>query len=351
MAIAILLFVTFLFSFFAPEQPAYDVLLVVDVVLLVFGLLIIIIRKNLLPYLFRRLGETVVTLFLIVTFVFILLRVMPGGPFDRDKQLPPEVMANIAAKYHLDKPPLMQYMLYLKGVVAGDFGESYKYLGRNVSDIIADSFPASLKLGIYALMISCLIGIPLGIFAAARHNTAWDTGAMMFAMFGVTLPSFLVSAIFILIFAYTLQILPPGLWEGPSYYILPVVTLGIRPAAIIARLTRASALEIIQSDFIRTAYAKGLSQKVVLFKHVLKNSLLPVLTYMGPLTADTVTGAFIIEHIFSIPGLGKHFIASVQNRDYPLVMGLALLYSIILVASNLIVDLFFSIIDPRIRLT
>jgi oligopeptide transport system permease protein len=318
--------------------------------LLFGGFAYTVVKLHLLPYLFKRIFEAGITLFVIVTIVFALLRLMPGGPFDTEKALPPEVMANLAAKYKLDAPLAEQYTNYLNKLVHGDLGESYKYIGRPVSTIIGDTFPISLQLGIYALILSYLIGIPLGVIAASKHNSWVDTSTMFVAMSGVTLPSFLVAAILILIFSFQLQILPPALWEGPIYYILPVITLGIRPAAIIARLTRSSVLDVIRADFVRTAYAKGLSQKMILFKHVLKNSLIPVLTYSGPLIADIISGAFIIEMIFAVPGMGRHLILSVTNRDYPLVLGMALLYSVILVVCNLLVDLCYAVVDPRIKL-
>lgn len=329
---------------------AFEVLMWTTIATVCAGLLFVIVKKHLLPYVFRRLGEAGFTLFFILTTVFILLRAIPGGPFDADKKLPPEVIANLEKKYGMNDTLWAQYYKHMKGVLTGDLGESYKYVSRPVAGIIKDSFPVSLKLGIYSLIVAYLIGIPLGVFAASKHNTKWDTISMFFAMGGVTLPSFLIAALLILFFSFKLELLPPGLWEGPEYYILPVITLGLRPAAMIARLTRSSALDVIKNDFIRTAYAKGLGYQVVLFKHVLRNSLIPVLTYSGPLIADVLTGAFIVEHIFAIPGMGKHFVMSVQNRDYPLVMGLAMVYSIVLVASNLLVDVFYSVADPRIRL-
>lgn len=315
------------------------------------GFIVLIIKQHLLPFLLKRFFEAGVTLFVIVTLVFLLLRLMPGGPFDSERALPPEVMANIAAKYKLDAPLFEQYTHYLGNLVQGDLGESYKYIGRPVSAIISDTFPVSLQLGVYALILSYLIGVPLGVIAASRHNTWVDSGSMFLAMGGVSLPSFLVASLFILIFSFQLQILPPALWEGPLYYILPVVTLGIRPAAVIARLTRSSVLDVIQSDFVRTAKAKGLAERVVLFKHVLRNSLIPVLTYSGPLIADIISGAFIIEIIFAVPGMGRHLILSVTNRDYPLVLGVALLFSVILVVSNLLVDIFYAVVDPRIKMS
>ena len=349
-ALGLLLATGLVMSFVGVGGVASTILWSVVGSLLLAGLVFLVVKQHLLPYLLKRVMEAGVTLLVIVTLVFLLLRLMPGGPFDSERALPAEVMANIAAKYKLDAPITEQYTHYLSGVLRGDLGESYKYLGRPVSSIIGDTFPVSLQLGVYALILSYLIGIPLGVVAASKHNTWVDTGAMFMAMGGVTLPSFLVASLFILIFAFQLQILPPALWEGPLYYILPVVTLGIRPAAIIARLTRSSVLDVIRSDFVRTARAKGLAERVVLFKHVLRNSLIPVLTYSGPLIADIISGAFIIEIIFAVPGMGRHLIMSVTNRDYPLVLGVALLFSVILVISNLLVDIFYAIVDPRIKL-
>ncbi|MCB0422792.1 MAG: ABC transporter permease [Bdellovibrionales bacterium] len=309
------------------------------------------LHQRLLLYVFKRIVEAVFVLLVIASLTFLLLRIVPGGPFDQEKALPAEVMANIEAKYQLDRPIYEQFFSYIGGLLRGDLGESYKYLGRNVTDIVLDTFPISFKLGIFALILAYLIGIPLGVLAAAHHNSKWDVIAMLAAISGVALPSFLVAPILILIFAIYLHWLPAALWNGPSYYILPVITLGVRPAAIIARLTRASVLDVIGSDYIRTARAKGLGQGVVLFKHVLKNSLIPVLTFSGPLVAGVLSGSFIIEVIFAVPGMGKHLISSVTNRDYPLILGVTLVFSALLVLANLIVDLLYSYFDPRIQLT
>jgi len=280
-----------------------------------------------------------------------LLRFLPGGPFDTEKALPPEVKANIEAKYNLNAPIMTQYKNYMFGLMQGDLGQSYKYIGRTVTDMIAESAPTTFKLGFYALLVAFFVGIPLGVIAAARHNTWIDNLAMAGAISGVALPNFLVGAILILVFAIQFQILPAALWESPAHYILPVITLGIRPISIIARLTRSSVLDIIRSDFIRTAWAKGLDEKVVLFKHVLRNSLIPVLSISGPLIANVLSGSFVVEVIFAVPGMGKHLVQSVNNRDYPLILGLTLLYSVVLIIANLLVDLLYSIVDPRIKLT
>jgi oligopeptide transport system permease protein len=235
--------------------------------------------------------------------------------------------------------------------MVGDLGESYKYTGRNVSDIIEESLPASVQLGIYAVILAYLIGIPLGVWAAAHHGTWLDSTLMMLAISGVALPSFLVAPIFILVFCFWFDWLEPALWLGPAYYILPTVVLGIRPAASIARLTRASVLEVIRSDLIRTAKAKGLERSKVLFKHVLRNSLIPVLSLTGPLVASILTGSFVIEQIFAIPGAAKHLIQSVTNRDYPLILGMTLLFSVLLVIANLITDLLIAVVDPRVKMS
>jgi len=317
---------------------------------LVIGLSVFAYLNNSVIYCLKRIVEAFITLLVIATFTFALLRLMPGGPFDEEKALPPEIKANIEKKYGLDKPPLTQYLNYLKGVATLEFGESYKYIGRSVGDIISESFPASFVLGLYAFVLSFVIGIPLGLFAASRHNTFWDNLAMGVSISGVALPNFLIGSVLIIIFSYWLKVLPPALWDSPIYYVLPVVTLGVRPAAFIARLTRSSVLDVIGSDYIRTAKSKGLSNFTVLYKHVLKNSLIPVLTYSGPLLAGILSGSFVIEILFAVPGIGKHLVQSVSNRDYPLILGLTLLYSVLLVVSNLIVDLLYSFFDPRISL-
>ncbi len=315
------------------------------------GFIYIIQQNQMIGYVSKRLFEAGLTVFAIATVTFLLLRFLPGGPFDRDKALPPEVMANINAKYHLDKPMLEQYGIYIGNLLQGDLGESYKFIGRGVTEIIAESLPNSFKLGFYALLISFILGIPLGLYAASKHNTLSDNLAMFFSISGVALPSFLVAAVLIVIFSFGLGWFPPALWNSPIHYVLPVVCLGIRPIGIIARLTRSSVLDVIRSDFIRTARAKGLAEQVVLYKHVLRNSLIPVLTMSGPLVAGLLSGSFVIEIIFAVPGMGKHFVQSVTNRDYPLILGLTLLYAVMLIAANLIVDLLYAVIDPRIKLT
>lgn len=337
-----------LLSFFGYEIPsalAWGTFLV-----FIVGAAVFIIQEGMTGYVVKRTIEAVFVVWVIATLTFLLLRTVPGGPFDSEKSLPPEVMENLAKKYKLNEPLLSQYGDYMFSLLQGDLGQSYKYISRGITSIIAESLPNSIQLGVYALIISYMIGIPLGILAGWKRGTWIDFSTMMVAMSGQSLPSFLVAPIFIMVFAKQLGWLEPALWEGPTYYIIPMVVLGIRPAAVIARLTRASVLEVIHSDYIRTARAKGLDQKTVLFKHVLRNSLIPVLSLSGPLAAAILTGSFVIEQIFAIPGIAKHLVLSVTNRDYPLILGTTLLFSLILVVANLITDLLIAIVDPRVKM-
>ncbi|MBL7689439.1 MAG: ABC transporter permease [Bdellovibrionaceae bacterium] len=312
-------------------------------------------RSLSLTFIIRKFLEALVTLFVIATLTFVALRALPGGPFDSEKALPPEIKANIEARYGLNDPMHVQYLRYIGGLVRGDWGESYKYVGRSVSDIIAETLPVSMQLGFLSLLMALAVGVPLGVLAASRQNSWVDTTAMLVAISGVALPSFVVGPVLVMIFSFGIPFsflhgfLPPALWESWEYMILPVVTLGIRPAAILARMTRGAVLEAIRQDYVRTARAKGVAERSVLFSHVLRNSLIPVLTITGPLVAGLLSGSFIIEVIFAVPGIGKHLVASVTNRDYPLVLGLTLLYSAMLVVANLVVDILYSVVDPRIR--
>lgn len=302
-------------------------------------------------YFFKRLLQGVPVLLVVATVTFLLMHAVPGGPFDRDKKLPPEIMANIEAKYHLDKPVWQQYLLYLGQVVRGDFGPSYKYIGRDVSDIIRDTFPVSLTLGLCAVLVTLVLGIPAGVLSAARQNSIWDRSCIFIATLGISLPSFVLGALLILIFSHQLHLLPPALWEGPRHIILPALALGAGFAGYIARLTRSTILEVMATDYIRTARAKGLSETTVLIKHALRNSLSPIVSVMGPLTAGLITGSFVIEYIFSIPGMGNYFITAVTNRDYPLIMGVTLVYAVLIVLANIFVDLIYMKLDPRVVLS
>lgn len=303
------------------------------------------------PFLFRRTLTIFATLFVLATITFFLLRVVPGGPFDSDKALPPDIKANVEAKFGLDKPLWQQYTNYLSGMVRFDFGPSFKYIGRDVTDIILDTLPTSMELGIYSLILAVLIGFPLGILSAYKQNTWMDFSAMFLAVAGISLPSYFVGAILIYVFSLQLNWFPPALWDEWIHKVLPTITLGTRPAALVARLTRAALLESIRSDYVRTARAKGLSEQKVILKHALRNSLIPVITLLGPLAAYVLTGTFVIEYIFAIPGMGKYFIDAVTNRDYPLIMGVTMVFGFMLTTANLFVDIAYAIVDPRIRMS
>lgn len=302
-------------------------------------------------YLVRRIAGAIPTLLVLATLTFFTLRLAPGGPFDSDHAFPAEVRQAIEAKYELNQPVWAQYLSWLSGVLRGDFKESFQYLGRPVADIIRESMPISFLVGGLSLVFAILAGIPLGALAAFKRNSFWDASAMFFAVSGVSLPSYLVASVLVLVFSLQLGWLPPALLEGPSSLVLPVLTLGLRPMAMIARLTRATMIEALNSDYIRTALGKGVGTSSVVFKHALKNSLIPVITILGPIAANLVTGSFLVEIVFQLPGMGKHFVTAVLNRDYPLVMGVTLVYGLILMTANLLVDVLYAWIDPRIKLT
>lgn len=302
-----------------------------------------------LTYTLRRLFGGILTLLLLAGLTFFLLRLAPGGPFDSEQAWPPEIQANISHHYELDLPPTLQFAHWLRDLVHGDLRESFQYLGRPVSELIADTLPVSAILGGGALLMSILIGIPMGCITAWKKGSWFDHFILAFAITGMSLPSYLIASILIIIFSIWLGWLPPALWESRASWILPMLTLGWRPASMILRLIRTSILDALQSDYIRTAHGKGLSEKKVIFKHALKNSIIPVISLLGPIGANLITGSFLVEVIFQIPGMGKYFVQAVLNRDYPLVMGVTLVYGIILILANLLVDLLYGWIDPRIR--
>lgn len=303
-----------------------------------------------IQYALKRILGAAPTLFILLGLVFFLLRLAPGGPFDTDHAFPPEIQANILHKYELDQPVWVQFSHWLRDVAHGDLRESFQYIGRPVRDMIGETLPVSVVLGGVALIFSIALGLPLGAVAAWKRNSWMDGSAMFVAVSGLSLPSYLLASLLILTFSMWLGWLPPALWEGPASMVLPVITLGARPLAIVARLTRSSMLEAFQSDYIRTARGKGLPENLIVFKHALRNSMIPVLSVMGPLAANLVTGSFLVEIVFQVPGMGKHFVQAVMNRDYPMVMGVTLVYGIILIASNLLVDLLYGWADPRIKL-
>lgn len=308
-------------------------------------------NRGFLRYSSKRILAAVPTLFILATLVFFLLHLAPGGPFDSDRVFPPEIQAAINSHYGLDLPVWKQWLRWMEAAFFHfDFGESFHYLGRTVNEMILHSLPPSLLLGFLALFFAILIGVPLGVLAAWRQGTWMDSSAIFIAVAGVSLPSYLVASMLVLVFSLQLGWFPAALWEEPASAVLPVITLALRPLAITARLVRSSVIETLSADYIRTAHAKGVSVSRVLFHHALRNSLIPVITVLGPLAAGLVTGSFLVEMIFQIPGLGKHFVGAVLNRDYPMVMGVTLVYGVILILSNLAVDLACAALDPRIRL-
>ncbi len=301
-------------------------------------------------YVVRRIVSMVITLFFVITLTFVMMHSIPGNPFTGEKNLPPAIEKALMEKYNLDKPLSQQYVDYVSGVAKGDFGPSMKYNGRTVNDLIGDGFPVSAELGGLAILLIVILGIPLGVVAALKQGTWVDRTMIFFAIVGVTIPSFVLATLLIYVFGTKLKWLPTSRWVSWKSRIMPTIALGVSSIAYVARLTRSSMLEVINQDYIRTARAKGLSETVVVFKHALKNALIPVVTYLGPLTAAILTGSFIIEKIFAVPGMGRMFVESISNRDYTVIMGVTIFYSLILVLFIFIVDLIYGLIDPRIKI-
>ncbi len=301
-------------------------------------------------YIVRRLLWLIPVLFFISVVTFGLLHSVPGGPFDREKPLPAEIIANLESYYGLDDPLPKQYVDYVGRIITHfDFGPSYASRSRTVNDIFRDHLPVSAQLGLFALLIAVGMGVPLGIVAALKQNSVWDYLGMGIAVFGVSVPNIVLGPVLIVIFALSLGWLPVAGWGSPAQMIMPAIALGMRESAIIARLTRASMLQVIREDYIRTARAKGLAERVVMVRHALKNAFIPVATILGPMFAILTTGTFVVERMFAIPGLGKYFITSISQRDYPVVMGTILLYAVFIVIANLVVDITYAFLDPRIR--
>ena len=279
-----------------------------------------------------------------------MMRAIPGGPFTDEKAIPSFVLEKMNDRYGLNDPLYIQYGRYLLNVLRLDLGPSYRYEGMTVNELIAGNFPVSFMVGGIALILALLVGIPAGIISALKRGKWQDRLAMILATLGVTVPSFVIAAALVYIFAWRLGIVTVGFWEGTSTAILPALTLAGYPAAFISRLTRSSMLEILQQDYIRTAYAKGLSERAVVYIHALKNAMIPVITYLGPLTAGILTGSFVVEQVFGVPGLGTFFVTSITNRDYTTIMGVTIFYSALLVFFNLTADVCLGFIDPRIKL-
>jgi oligopeptide transport system permease protein len=305
-----------------------------------------------LRYLLTRLAGAVPTLFIIVTLAFFLIRAAPGGPFDQEQALPPEIMANLQSAYGLDQPIWIQYGRYLEGLAHGDFGPSFKYKDFSVTELIGQGLPVTLELGAIAMTLAMALGVPIGTFAALHHNRGADYATMALAVAGVAVPSFVVLPLLGLLFGIHLHWLPVAGWEPGSVrdLVLPVAALTLPPLSVIARLARAEMLEVLRSHFVRTAVAKGLPLHTIVVRHALRPALLPVASYLGPAVASIMTGSLIVESIAGLPGIGRYMVQGALNRDYTLVMGMVIIYSALLIVMGLLVDLLYAWLDPRVRL-
>jgi oligopeptide transport system permease protein len=299
----------------------------------------------------RRLLLFIPTLWAIATLTFFMMRAAPGGPFMAEREIPAEARAQLLRTYGLDQPLGVQYLRFLSNAVRFDFGPSYKYPARQVREIIAEAFPVSLELGAWALLVAVLIGVPIGTIAALRQNTAVDAAAMGLALAGVSIPNYVLGPTLVLTLSLSLFLFPPALWQGPQSRILPVLTLAATYVAYVARLTRAGMLDVLHQDFVRTARAKGLPERAVVMRHALKLGVLPVVSYLGPASAGVIMGSLVVEKIFAVPGLGRHLVNAAFNRDYTMVMGIVLFYAGFLMALNLIVDVAYTRLDPRVELS
>ena len=305
-----------------------------------------------LRFLIRRLIVAIPTLFVVVTLAFFMMRAAPGSPFDSDRRMPPEIKANVEKKFGMNRPLAVQYVSYLGGVLHGDFGPSLKYQDKTVLQVLRENYPVSLRLGLTAILIAAVTGVSLGVLAALRQNQAADYLTVGVAIIGVTIPSFVTAPLLQLLFGSRLGILPIAGWDGGAIpnMILPVVVLALPQIAIISRLTRAGMIEALQSNWVRTARAKGLPEHMIVTRHALRAAILPLVSYLGPACAGLLTGSLVVERIFNLPGLGKFFVVSALQRDYTVVMGLVIVYAALIVALNLLADLLQAALDPRVRL-
>ncbi len=304
-----------------------------------------------IKFIFKRLLEAVPTLFVLITVSFFMMRLAPGSPFTGERNLPPAVLANIEAKYHLNDPLPLQYVNYLKQLAHGDFGPSFKYKDYTVNELLAQSFPVSLELGLYAFAVALVLGVAFGVAAALKQNSWLDYVLMGAAMTGVVIPSFVKAPLLVLIFALTLKWLPAGGWNDGALpnLVLPVAALAMAYVSSIARITRGSMIEVMNSPFIRTARAKGVPMRQVVWKHALRPAMLPVISYLGPAFVGIITGSIVIETIFGLPGIGQLFVNGALNRDYGMVLSLTILVGVLTIAFNAVVDILYAVIDPKIR--
>jgi len=302
-------------------------------------------------YIFKRLVIAFFTIFLIATITFFMMHAIPGGPFTREKPVPPEILRNLNEKYHLDDPLIKQYADYMIGLFTFDLGPSFSKVGVTVNELILGGIPASAKIGFFASLLIVLIGIPFGIISALKQNQPIDYTVMFMATLGVTIPSFVIATLIIYFLAGKLRLLPTFGIDTPLGYVGPVIALMGFSLSVVTRLTRSSMLEVLRQDYIRTARANGISEYKVMMKHAVKNALIPVVTYLGPMIAAILTGSFVIERIFAIPGIGQYFVESITNRDYTTIMGITVFYAAFYVIMVLLVDLAYAFIDPRIKFT
>lgn len=302
-------------------------------------------------YIMKRIGYAIATLFVLSLLTFFMMRALPGDPFIGERSLPEATMKALEAKYGLDKPVMEQFLIYMKNALHGDFGVSMSFEGREISDIIADAFPYSFDLGIRSLIFATIMGILLGTLAAVKRGSSWDTVSMLIAIIGVSIPSFLIGALLQYILGVKLKWLPVTGWKTFKHTVLPSFALSFGSIATISRLMRTSMLDVLGQDYIKTAKSKGLSQSKIIWKHAVRNAIMPVITVLGPIAAGVLTGTFVIENLFAIPGLGKMFVLGVQQQDYTLISGTTLFYGAFLIIACLIVDLLYGLIDPRVKLT
>jgi oligopeptide transport system permease protein len=302
-----------------------------------------------LKFILRRLLETIPVLLLVATITFFMLRLAPGGPFDGEKNVSPEVRKSLEAHFGYDKPLITQFGIYLKNLLQGDLGPTTRYEGRRVNEIIGQSLPVSLELGVYALCVAMTIGILIGVIASLKPNSWSDYVPSSLAMVGICLPTFVLGPLLILTLSLHFELFSASGWEHPRDRVLPALTLGGYYAAYVARLTRGGMLDVLTQDFIRTARAKGASGARVLFKHAMRGGLMPVISFLGPATAGLISGSFVIEKIFNIPGLGQHFVTSAFNRDYTMVMGTVLFYATLIILLNMVVDILQVWLNPKLK--
>ena len=304
-----------------------------------------------LNFIIRRVAIAIPTLLVLITISFFLMQAAPGSPFTGERNLPPEILKNIEAKYHMDKPLYQQYFLYLGSLAKGDLGPSFKYRDYTVNDLLEQSFPVSLKIGSVAFLFTVITGVAIGTTAALKQNTALDYIIMALAMTGVVLPSFVIAPLLVLIFAIGLHWLPAGGWHGGTwqYTVLPVIAMAIMYMASIARIQRSSMIEVLNSNYIRTARAKGLPWRTIILRHAMRPSLLPVVSYLGPAFVGIITGSVVVETVFGLPGIGQHFVNGALNRDYSLVLGLTIIIGTLTILFTAIVDILYAVIDPKIR--